>query len=83
MITREKAEALFGKIHLTPSEYWIATFDNYDGAPDSSTRNLVGWGATKEQAIEALLESADYEVDSWDAPDMETALEKSEYEEER
>lgn len=83
MITREKAESLFGPIHLTPSEYWIATFDNYDGAPDSASRNLIGFGTTKEQAIEALLISADYEVDSWDAPDMEHALEKAEYEEDR
>jgi hypothetical protein len=34
---------------------YAATFDNYDGAPDSSNRNMIGYGATREEAIAELL----------------------------
>ncbi len=30
---------------------WIATFDDYDGAPDSGNSHMVGCGATEEEAI--------------------------------
>ena len=30
--------------------------DRYDGAPDSSTRNQVGYGATEAQAVAELIE---------------------------
>lgn len=33
---------------------WQATFDNYDGAPDSPTRHQVGHGATEQEAIDNL-----------------------------
>ena len=35
---------------------WSAIDDNtYDGAPDSSTRNQIGYGATEAEAIADLL----------------------------
>lgn len=38
-----------------PDWNWNAIDDDtYDGAPDSSNRNQVGWGATEEKAIEDL-----------------------------
>jgi hypothetical protein len=42
----------------TPVREWdyAATFDSYDGAPDSSPRhNPVGYGRTRYDAIVALL----------------------------
>ena len=36
---------------------WLAYDDNtYDGAPDSGTRNQIGHGATKQEAIADLME---------------------------
>lgn len=38
---------------------WSAIDDStYDSAPDSSTRNQVGYGATEQEAIADLLEMA-------------------------
>lgn len=43
-------------------------WDTYDGAPDSSTRNQIGWGATEAEAIQDLLEqlSEAWEEELWD-----------------
>ena len=39
--------------------YWMATFDDYDGAPDSSpSAKLMGTGRTEQEAIENLIEQA-------------------------
>lgn len=36
---------------------YIATFDDYDGAPDSlPEQRLTGWGKTEQEAIENLKE---------------------------
>lgn len=35
---------------------WSAVTDNYDGAPDSSTRHQIGRGATEQEAINDLIE---------------------------
>jgi hypothetical protein len=41
-------------------QLWMATFDNYDGAPDSKPpRSLIGFGKTKEEAAADLVEKAD------------------------
>jgi hypothetical protein len=42
--------------HSTP-QLWVATFDNYDGAPDS--KHPQGFGKTKAEAVADLLETAD------------------------
>lgn len=34
---------------------WAATFDNYDGAPDSGNRHHIGRGATRGEAIKDLI----------------------------
>lgn len=36
--------------------------DTYDGADDSTTRNQIGWGATREDAIADLKEQVEEEV---------------------
>jgi len=36
---------------------WVATFDDYDGAPDSQCP--IGKGATEQEAIDDLLEQND------------------------
>lgn len=35
---------------------YTATFENYDGAPDSPTRHDIGWGTTPDEAVADLLE---------------------------
>ena len=35
---------------------WSAVRKDYDGAPDSSSRHMIGYGKTKQEAIENLLE---------------------------
>lgn len=35
---------------------WSAIRDSYDGAPDSSSRHMIGYGRTEQQAIDNLLE---------------------------
>jgi hypothetical protein len=35
---------------------WSAVTDDYDGAPDSSNRNQIGYGRTEQEAIDDLLE---------------------------
>lgn len=35
---------------------WSAIPENYDGAEDSRTRYLIGWGRTREEAIADLRE---------------------------
>lgn len=38
-----------------PDRTWSAYDDDlYDGAPDSPTRSLIGFGRTREEAIEDL-----------------------------
>jgi len=34
---------------------WVATFDTYDGAPDSN--HPIGWGRTRQEAIDKLIEA--------------------------
>lgn len=36
---------------------WAATFDHYDGAPDSFNRHEIGYGATRGEAIKDLLDN--------------------------
>jgi hypothetical protein len=42
--------------YATPDHRWIAVTDDYDGAPDSATRNQIGRGPTALLAIADLLE---------------------------
>ena len=35
---------------------FVAVFDDYDGAPDSSNRYEVGYGLTHEEAVQDLQE---------------------------
>ena len=46
---------------------WEAVTDDYDGAPDSSTRNQIGYGTTEQEAIDdlkrLLQEEAEYQQD--------------------
>jgi len=41
---------------------WQATFDGYDGAPDSPTRNQIGSGRHEYDAIRELVENAGMEM---------------------
>lgn len=44
-------------IHTRHNVYWIATFDDYDGAPDAGRRaSMLGHGKTELAAIADLLE---------------------------
>jgi hypothetical protein len=47
-------------IHTTEDRYGhCAYFDSYDGSPDANPKDkLIGWGDTKEEAIENLKEKA-------------------------
>lgn len=36
---------------------WVATFDDYDGAPDSANRGHIGYGRTEAEAIADLIEN--------------------------
>jgi hypothetical protein len=38
-------------------QLWMATFENYDGAPDS--KHPQGFGKTKAEAVADLIEMAD------------------------
>ena len=43
---------------------WCAIDDDtYDGAPDSSTRDQIGWGRTRLEAIEDLFDILDIDDD--------------------
>jgi hypothetical protein len=43
---------------IPPRQFdWAATYDNYDGAEDSSTRGEIGYGVTEEDAVNDLLEN--------------------------
>ena len=35
----------------TPDHRWCATFDSYDGAPDSGNRNRMGFGSDMADAV--------------------------------
>lgn len=35
---------------------WCATYDDYDGAPDSGNRGEIGWGTTEQEAIDDLVD---------------------------
>lgn len=41
----------------TTSYDWQATYDNYDGAHDSPTRNQIGFGSTEIAAVLNLIQS--------------------------
>lgn len=46
-------------IHTRFNVFWMATFDDYDGAPDASPQaRLMGTGATELVAIADLLDQA-------------------------
>ena len=34
---------------------WCATYDSYDGAPDSPNRGEIGYGETEQEAIDDLV----------------------------
>jgi hypothetical protein len=40
---------------------WSATYDDYDGAEDSSNRNMIGYGKTEAEAIADLVRLYDEE----------------------
>ena len=43
--------------------------DSYDGAPDSNTRHLIGYGITEQQAIDDLKEKLETQQEYSDAYD--------------
>lgn len=36
---------------------WLARYEDYDGADDSSNRSHFGYGATRQEAIDDLVEN--------------------------
>ena len=46
-----KTEFVFPPIPVRNCDWSCIDEDTYDGAPDSSTRNDIGWGATEAEAI--------------------------------
>jgi hypothetical protein len=78
-VDRSDAEAMYGPIETHYNVYWTAIFpDIYDGAPDAG-RQFMGHGTSEAEAIAELLE----QVEEEEAPDLEHAVSKAEYEEER
>lgn len=51
---------------------WCATLDEYDGAPDAG-RQCVGNGATRQEAIDALIADV---IDAYECSDDREAFER-------
>ena len=49
-------EFIFPPIPLRQFD-WSATYDDYDGAPDSGNRGEIGYGRTEQEAIDDLKEN--------------------------
>jgi hypothetical protein len=59
-----RTEFIFPPIPVRDFDWTAVDDDTYDGAPDSKTRNQIGYGRTEEEAIKNLLEILEEDKES-------------------